>query len=339
MRAVFIVRNGPPERAFELREAPMPQPGAGQIRIQVEAFGLNFADVMARIGMYPDAPPLPAIVGYDVVGRVDSLGSGVSGPAPGTRVVALTRFGGYAEYAVTDARAVVPVPEDMDPALATSLATQCGTAWYMAMEAVNLRSGDQVLVQNAAGGVGAALVQLAKHRGCFVYGTAGSPAKLDYLRSIGVDVPIDYRVNRFGEVIAPMVRGRGLDVVFDALGGRDFQEGFKLLGAGGRMVAYGASSLSGAPNGFMRALQALRFGFYHPLALIGPSRALIGVNMLRLADHRPEVLADVLHRTVAAVQEGVLRPAVSRTFPVSEIAAAHAFLQGRQAMGKVAVAW
>src|SRR5262245_38932113 len=114
MRAAVLVRHGTPTEAFTLRELPTPEPGAGQIRIAVTAFGLNYADVMARLGLYQDAPPLPSVLGYEVVGHIDALGTGVSDLRPGQRVVALTRFGGYATHALTDARAVVPIPDTMD---------------------------------------------------------------------------------------------------------------------------------------------------------------------------------------------------------------------------------
>src|SRR5262249_54249572 len=169
MKALVLVRHGSPAEAFELREQPDPEPNAGQVRIAVEAFGLNYADVSARQGTYQDAPPIPCVIGYDVVGRIDRLGAGVGGLQTGQRVAALTRFGGYATSAVTDARAVIPIPEDMDAAVAAALPTQGSTAYYCAEEMVRLYAGDHVLIQAAAGGVGTLLVQLCKARGCVVY--------------------------------------------------------------------------------------------------------------------------------------------------------------------------
>ncbi|RMG74084.1 MAG: alcohol dehydrogenase, partial [Bacteroidetes bacterium] len=227
MKAIVLTQTGAPGAAFALQEAGMPTPGPGQVRIAVEAFGLNFADIMARKGLYRDAPPLPAVLGYDVVGRIDAVGEGVDPARVGTRVLALTRFGGYAEYALTDARAAVPIPEDMEAGIGTALATQAGTAYYMAEMLIRLHPGERVLVQNAAGGVGSALVQIAKHRGCEVYGTAGSPAKLDYLSKLGVDHPINYREEDFAAAVRRIGGNKPLDVIFDALGGKAVKEGLK----------------------------------------------------------------------------------------------------------------
>ena len=158
MRAMYLVRTGDAAQAFELREAPTPEPGTGQVRVAVEGFGLNYADVSARQGLYQDAPPMPSVIGYEVVGRIDAVGADVQDLNVGQRVTALTRFGGYATHALTDARAVAPIAEDMDVGMAAALPTQGCTAYYMAEEMVRLHPGDHVLVHAAAGTSAAQLV-------------------------------------------------------------------------------------------------------------------------------------------------------------------------------------
>src|SRR4030095_5618452 len=217
MKAMYLVRTGDAAQAFELREAPTPEPAAGQVRVAVEGFGLNYADVSARQGLYQDAPPMPSVIGYEVVGRVDALGPGVENLTPGQRVTALTRFGGYATHAVTDARAVAAIAEDMDVGVAAALPTQGCTAYYMAEEMVRLHAGDHVLVHAAAGGVGTLLVQLCKRRGCVVYGTVGSDDKLPLLRDLGVDHPINYRSSDFAADVRRLRGAEGLDVIFDSI--------------------------------------------------------------------------------------------------------------------------
>ncbi|MEO8606113.1 MAG: zinc-binding dehydrogenase, partial [bacterium] len=241
MKAIVLKRHASPRDAFEMQERPTPEAAAGQVRIAVEAFGLNYADVSARQGTYPDAPPPPSVLGYEVVGRIDQLGAGVSAPAIGQRVAALTRFGGYATSAVTDARAVVEIPDELDVGIAAALPTQGGTAYYCAEEMVRLHPGDHVLVQAAAGGVGTLLVQLCKRRGCIVYGTAGSDDKLAYLRELGVDHPINYRREDFAVAVRRVRGDAGLDVVFDSLGGAAVRAGLALLASGGRIVCLGAA--------------------------------------------------------------------------------------------------
>ena len=343
MKAIYLVKNGAAEKAFELRKSELPQVGPLDIRIKVKAFGLNFADVMARLGVYPDAPAKPGVLGYDVIGWVDDIGTDVkTSLKKDDHVIALTRFGGYAEFVCTDHRGVVKINEDIDPAIGTALATQGGTAYYMAKEMVNIYEGDHVLVHAAAGGVGSILCQIAKSKGAVVYGTAGSAEKLEYLTSIGVNHPINYRSQDFFSIISELRKSQGisgLDVVFDPVGGGSVRKGFKLLGAGGRLVLFGASSMTNAKNVFSKLGVAKGFGLYHPIALLSPSKALIGVNMLRIADDKPDVLNRVLEGTVQLYQDGLIKPLSGGIYKVDELAKAHTLLQNRATMGKIAIEW
>lgn len=340
MKAVVLTQHGSAQEAFQIRELPDPEPGPGQLRIAVEAFGLNYADVSARQGTYQDAPPIPSVIGYEVVGRVDKLGAGIDGPAPGTRVAALTRFGGYATLALTDARAAATIPEDMDVGIAAALPTQGCTAYYCAEEMVRLYPGDHVLVQAAAGGVGTLLVQLAKRRGCVVYGTAGSDSKLDYLRNIGVDHPINYRSHDFAAEVRRLRGDAGLDAIFDSLGGAAVRKGLQLLGSGGRIVCFGAADRE---SGSFQLLRDIRFlaswGLPHPIPWLMSSKGLIGVNMLRIADNRPLVLQRCLSAVIDLALRGELQPTVGGRFTAAQIAAAHDFLASRASTGKVVVEW
>lgn len=343
IRAIFLVKSGKAEKAFEEREAPMPEPGPLEMRIKVRAFGLNFADVMARMGLYPEAPKKPAILGYDVVGYVDAIGSEVhSELKEGDHVVALTRFGGYATHVCTDYRGVVAIDEDVHVAEATALTTQGGTAYYMAHEMVHVFQGDHVLIHAAAGGVGSILCQMLHHQGAIVYGTAGTDEKVAYVKSLGVQYPINYRKASFDTAIKELLSDQnalGLDVVFDAIGGGSAKKGFKLLGAGGRIVLFGAAALTSASNIFSKLGVLMGFGLYSPLGFMTPAKGMIGVNMLRIADDKPEVLKRVLSGTVDLFQKGVIRPKVGGVYPVADIAKAHDDLGSRKTMGKVAITW
>ncbi|MBX3028388.1 zinc-binding dehydrogenase [bacterium] len=340
MRAIVLARYGRPHEAFEIQERPTPEPAPGQVRIAVEAFGLNYADVSARQGTYMDAPPIPCVIGYEVVGRVDALGAGVTAPAIGQRVAALTRFGGYATAAVTDARAAVPIPDDLDAGLAVALPTQGGTAYYCAEEMVRLHPGEHVLVQAAAGGVGTLLVQLCKRRGCIVHGTAGSDEKLDYLRRLGVDHPINYRRDDFAAAVRRVRGDAGLDVIFDSLGGSAVRKGLQLLAPGGRIVCLGAAERdAGALQWLRDARFALSFGFIHPIPLLMHSKSLIGVNMLRISDHRPETLRRVLEAVIDLALKDEIRPTVGGRFHAEQIADAHELLGSRGSTGKIVVDW
>ena len=341
MRAVMLKKFGTPEEAFEIQDKAIPQPADHEICIQSEAFGLNFADVMARQGLYQDCPALPCVLGYEVVGRVHAIGKDVKDFKLGQRVVSLTRFGGYAEYAVADARAAVVIPEEMDYAVAAAIATQYCTAYYCAQYTTQLHAGEHVLIQAAAGGVGTALVQMAKNKGCIVYGTAGSEKKLEYLRSLGVDHPINYKTTDYKQYIEQAVGKRGIDVVFDSLGGKDVKKARKLLAIGtGRIILFGAASRSGKSRFFVNDLKLVwGFGFLPIVALLLQSQGVTGVNMLRIADHRPEALKTCMQAVAQQVIDGQLNPTVGGVFGIDALNKAHNFLGNRQSMGKVVVHW
>ncbi len=340
MKAAVLVKNGAADKAFEIQEVAAPSLAAGQVLVDVEAFGLNFADVMARQGLYQDCPPLPAIIGYEAVGRVNSWADDVSGFEKGQRVLAFTRFGAYATQVATMQEGVVPIPEAMPVGEAVALATQYCTAWYAAEEMVRLYAGDRVLIQSAAGGVGTALVQLAKHRGCYVFGTASTGKKLAYLKELGVDCPINYKESNFAKIIKQVSPTGKVDVVFDAVGGKSVKDGMKLLDAGGRMVCYGAASMSGSNKNVLRlAKTGLGFGLYSPIQLMMPSHSIIGVNMLRIADNKPLILQRCLIEVVKLWEKGVVKPTVGGDFAISELAQAHSSLANRQTIGKIVVRW
>lgn len=342
MRAIVLKRFHVkhPNKAFVLEERPIPKPKNHEVCIHVEGFGLNFADVMARQGLYQDCPPLPTVIGYEAVGKIYEVGKEVKGLKAGQRVLALTRFGSYAEYVVTQAQATAVIPEDMDAGVAAALATQYITAYYCANDCVRLHKGDHVLIQAAAGGVGTALVQYAKHKGCVVYGTAGSARKLDYLNEQGVDFPINYREIDFFDFVKKKRGKEGLDVVFDCLGGKAMKKGVQLLDTGGRIVFYGITSRAGAKWGLLSTLNlALGFGFYSPIPFIQNSQALIGVNMLRVADRRPDKIQYCLKNVIRLTQEGIFKPVVGARFKHTAISEAHLLLQNRKSIGKIVVTW
>ncbi|MGB3948759.1 MAG: zinc-binding dehydrogenase [Bacteroidia bacterium] len=338
MKAITLIKHGKSSDAFEFREVDKPLLNNTQVLIKVEAFGLNFADVMARYGLYREAPPLPSVLGYEVVGKIERVGSEIKGLAIGQRVVAFTRFGGYAEYAVAEQYAVTPISETMDVGTAAALATQYCTAFYASEIVANVQAGEHVLIQAAAGGVGIALVQLAKRKNCIVYGTASSQQKLDFLKSIGVDYPINYLNTDFYEEVKK-INPQGVDVAFDSVGGKSYKKSRKLLAFGGRLINYGAAeSMSGASK-LSLIKTAFSFGWVHPVPLMMQSKGIMGVNMLRIAEHKPSVLQHCLKSVTALAMVGELKPHTGGVFDAKNIADAHHFLENRGSIGKVVVKW
>jgi NADPH:quinone reductase-like Zn-dependent oxidoreductase len=339
MKAIYLIRNGESKKAFELRETEIPVPRKGEVVVRVEASGLNYADVMARRGLYHAAPPLPSVLGYDVAGWIHSAGPDTPGFMVGQRVAAMTRFGGYAQYVRAQAAAVIPLKDDMDFALATALATQAATAVYCADFAIRMYRGDRVLIHAAAGGVGTILVQLAKAKGCIVYGSA-SPQKHTYLREIGVDFPIDSQAGDQMQEVKEVLNGQKPDVVFDNIGGLSFKRGKEILGPGGRIVTYGAAAQNSGSRSKLHSTRiGLGFGFYSPIPLIGQSQAMVGVNMLVFADHKPAVLKEVMAAVGRLTNDGIIRPVLGKCFAASQVSEAHDFLESRQSTGKIALVW
>lgn len=341
MKSIYLTRNGQSSGAFEIREEAIPIPKANEVVIKVKVMGINFADILIRRGLYPDPPPLPAVIGYDVAGIVHAVGDDVTHVKEGQRVATLTRFGGYSEYAITLGEGVAPIPDDMSYEVAASLAVQGSTAYYCAEESVQLHEGDHVLIQAAAGGVGSMMVQYAKHKGCIVFGTA-STLKQDYLREIGVDYPIDYTKKDFADVIVKQLNGKKqLDVVFDSMGGIPFKKAMKILGQGGRMVCIGAATqMDAGKKSLLKTLKVgYGFGIFSPIQLLTNSQAIIAVNMLRIGDYRPKVFQHVLNQVINLTAERVFKPHIDKSFKADQVADAHEYIEQRKSKGKVVMTW
>ncbi len=340
MKAAVLIKNGSAQESFEIREIERQKPGEGDVEVQVEAFGLNFADVMARRGLYREAPPLPSVLGYDLVGRIVAVGPDVDATLIGKRVAGMSRFGAYAEYCITKASGVAEVPEDMDPTAACALGTQYCTAWYACMQATNMHEGERVLIHAAAGGVGTALVQLAKWKNCEIFATVGSETKAEALREAGVQHVINYRKEDYETAIVKLLKGERLDMTFNAIAGSTFKKDMRLIGAGGRVVLYGAAERAGKKGGKWATLRLLqRMGLLIPLLRMAKSQAIVGVNMLKIADHKPQLIASALKALIKLQQEGVIDPKIGGTYPISDLAKAHDDLEYRRTSGKLAVKW
>ncbi len=333
MRAVVLVKHGPPEEALELREWPEPVPGDGEVLIDVAAAGINFADIVARVGLYPDAPKPPCVMGYEVAGTVAALGPGVNGFEPGRRVLAATRFNGFAERAVADTRNVLPLQDGMSFEQGASVPVVYGTA-YAAIELMaSVRTGETVLVQAAAGGVGIAALQLLRARGAEVIGTA-SASKHDAIRQQGAAHAIDYRTQDVKQAVDRITGGQGVDVVLDSLG--EFRRSFSMLRPGGRLIAYGASNIvTGDRRNIMKAIREVAtMPRFNALKLMNENKAVMGLNLLHWWDQRGS-LEEFINPLVSMMEQGVVDPVVAATFPFSRAADAHRFIQERRNIGKV----
>ena len=334
MRQAVIARHGPPD-VFEMREGPDPTPAAGELRIRVRAAGINFADILSRLGLYADAPRPPMVVGYEVAGVVDQRGSDVTNFSEGDRVVALTRFGGYADVVVASAAQCFHFPESLSDAEAAAIPVNYLTAAIALYRMAALAPNETVLIHNAGGGVGIAATQLARLRRTSVIGTA-SAAKHDALRTFGIDHAIDYRHANVANEVKKITRGRGVDVVLDPIGGRSFLESYKLLAPLGRLIIYGLSAAApGERRSWIRALRAwASTPRFDPLSMINRNRGVFGLHVGHLWEQR-EQLAPLMEMLMTEFRAGRLHPVVAKTFPLDRAADAHRYIQNRQNIGKV----
>jgi NADPH:quinone reductase-like Zn-dependent oxidoreductase len=337
MRVAQLVHYGNDPSCFEISEREKPAPRQGQLLIKVKAFGLNYADVMARKGLYKAAPPLPAVLGYDVVGQVEQVGEGVSSSWIGKKVVAVTGFGGYAEYAITHELAIAEVPADMPLASATALTTQYATAYYAAFVLGNVQPGEHVFIHAAAGGVGLALIQFCKLKGCVIYGSISTNKKAELLQTLGVHHIIHTGKQNIYKELEKL--NRQLDVVFDGVGGKMTKAGFKSLRSGGRLLFMGGSQLTEG-SGFLNKLKFVwAMGLYTPLQFLAQSKSILGLNMLALSRSNPKRLQEFMQGTIQLLNEKKISLPIGESFPLAKLHEAHLFLQSRQSIGKIVIEW
>ena len=328
MKAVVITKHGAPE-VLSVEERADPRPGPGQVAIDVAAAGVNFADVMARVGLYPDAPKPPAVVGYEAAGTVGELGDGVDGFAVGDRVMAGTRFGGYAERVVARSTDVVALPERMSFEQGAAVPVNYLTAYLGLIRFGTLQAGERVLIHAAAGGVGIAATQIAKRHGAEVFGTA-SPAKHDAIRGFGVDRALDYTRSGWEKGLPK------LDLVMDAVGGRSFRRSYDLLRPGGRLVCFGASSvMSGEKRDLVTAARAaLSMPRFNLIKQMSESKSVIGLNMLTLWDEWGS-LRPYMEALEKLMEDGTVEPVVAKAFSFADAPEAHRYISERRNVGKV----
>jgi len=329
VRAVTLTEHGPPE-VLQVREVPGPgRPLGDQVLIDVAAAGINFADTMARIGLYPDAPKPPCVVGYEVAGTVAATGPGAEGVEPGQRVMAGTRFGGYSEQVVAKAADTIALPDELSFEQGAAIPVNYTTAWAGLIRYGGLQPGERVLIHAAAGGVGIAATQIAKRRGAEVYGTS-SPGKHEAIRGFGVDHPVDYTRDGWERDIPE------LDLVMDAIGGRSFRRSYEMLRVGGRLVAFGASSVTaGDRRSYVTAARSvLRMPRFNLIKQMSKSKSVIGLNMLTLWDEMG-TLEPWITPLREMIADGTIQPVVAQAFPFDRAPDAHRFIAERRNVGKV----
>ncbi|HEV2551568.1 MAG TPA: zinc-binding dehydrogenase [Stellaceae bacterium] len=335
MRQIWIARQGQPE-VLTVREGTVPRPDTGQVLIKVAAAGVNFVDIMARRGIYPDAPKPPCVVGYEVSGEIVALGEGATQFTVGQKVVALTRFGGYSSYVAVPEAQVFPLPAGLTLERGAALPVTYLTAYQLivAMGRLGAVRAYSSTLQEA--GVGLFAIELARIVGANIIGVA-STAKHEFLRSRGVTQLIDGRSQDLVARVKALTGGRGVDLALDPIGGRSWRQSYQCLAPCGRLGVFGFAAATQGRGRWLSMIEAaagvpwLRLT---PLALMNASHGFFGVNLGHLWEHASLLRGwlDVILRWQA---EGKVDPVVDRTFTFAEAAAAHAYIEARRNVGKV----
>jgi NADPH:quinone reductase-like Zn-dependent oxidoreductase len=340
MRAVVLTGHGGPD-VLQVQERPDPPVGPGEVRIAVKAAGINFADTMARVGLYPEAPKPPCVLGYEVAGEVESVGSGVETVKAGDRVMAGTRFGGQASMVIAPEGQVIPLDDSFSYEQGAAFPVNYATAYAALVIMGGLREGERVLIHAAAGGVGISATQVARSRGAEIFGTA-SASKHDAIREQGVDHAIDYRTTDFEQEVRRITAGEGIDLIMDATGPTNFRKDYRVLREGGRLIMYGASELATEQGrsiptlarNLMRMPMAT-MPWWKSLQILSENKGVFGLNMLAWQDR--EGLDRVIEPLTRELETGTIKidPVVAQSFPFERAGDAHRFIAERRNIGKV----
>jgi len=330
-RQVLVRRHGGPD-ALRLVDVDTADPQGDEVRVRVRASGVAFGDILLREGIRRDPRP-PVVPGYDVAGVVDAVGPDAPPELLGEPVAGWTRgAGGYAEVLITPAWAVAPHPRELDPVSVAAAVLNYVTAYQMLHRVARVRQGDRILVHGAAGGVGTALLQLARDSGIEVFGTA-SQRKHDLIRSLGAH-PIDYSTEDF---VTVMRAAGGADAVFDPVGGVNWRRSMKALTAAGTLVGYGFSAAT--ENGRRKAVKALpeflRQPVVTPLTLMQKVRTVAGYRIEKLAEERHDWFTTDLRQLMAMLTDGTISPIIERTYRLEDASAAHKHLASANLIGKI----
>ncbi len=333
MRRYLVHRYGGPE-VLRLADAAEPEPGPGEVRVAARAIGINFADLIQRVGHYPRQPPMPFTPGMEAAGVIDAVGPGAPAELLGRRVMAVPIYGSHAEKFCLPAAYVMELPDWASFEEGAAFPVMYLTAWYALHQLGRARAGERVVVTAAAGGVGTAILQLARRADLRVMAVVGSPDKGDLVRSLGADL-----VATYASCAAGAARAWGkIDLVLDAVGGTVFRPLWRLLDLSGRYVLYGFAEVGTARGiSYLRAARGLiAMGLLRPYSLVTANLTLAGFNLSVVPDQVP-LLRDSAAGLIDLWRDRVIRPVLGQSFPFERLPDAHRLLASRRSTGRVVV--
>jgi NADPH:quinone reductase-like Zn-dependent oxidoreductase len=337
VKAAVVTRFGPPE-VLQIQERQTPVPREDEVLVKVKAIGLNFADVMSRIGVYPAVPEPPFVPGIEFSGVVTGVGKAVHNVKKGERVWGFSKQGAYAEFVCVPSTMVQSLPKTLDFQHAVAIGVTYLTAYHALVTLANVQRKERVLIHAAAGGVGIAATQIAKYLGGEIFATVGSPEKMTVAREQGAHVVINYSQEDFAEVIRKQTDGEGVDVILDSVSGKVMKQGWKLLAPMGRYVLFGFAAVTGdrGVNKIKAAREVLAVPIIFPSTLASKNVGLFGFNLYFLA-HKTVYFHAAWSKIMQWHAKGVIKPVIGKVYAFDQVGEAQAFLQTRKSIGKVVI--
>ena len=334
MKQMVITKYGNTD-VLKIQERKDPKPSVGEVLINVKAIGVNFADILARKGLYPDAPKPPCVVGYEVSGIIEAAGKGVDSSIVGKSVLAITRFNGYSEKVCVSEKNVLTIPGSLDFERAAAIPVNYLTAYQLLYVMGGLKKGESVLIHNAGGGVGLAALDISLHLEATTYGTS-SVGKHSFLMERGLKHPIDYRNQDFLSSILSLTGGKGVEMVIDPIGGKNWKKSYRALRSTGRLGMFGVSTVTESTMGRLFKFIKLiaQMPWYNPLGLMNANKSVFGVNLGHMWNEIDK-MSGWMQTILKGVEEGWVRPHVDRTFRFEQAGEAHAYIEARKNIGKI----
>jgi len=334
MRQIAIIKTGS-KGAFQIQEKRIHGPAENEVTIRVKAIGINFAEILARKGLYPDAPKIPFVPGWEISGIVEAAGNNADDGMVGKPVLALTHYGGYADVVNVPVDQVIEKPDVLSFEESAALIITTMGAYHLLVVMGALKKSESVLIHNAGSGVGLAALDIAKKIGAITYGTA-SPWKHSFLKGKGFDYVIDYRTGNWLKTLLKQTDGKGVNLAIDALGGKSWRSSYKALAVNGRLGMYGSTSINNTSVGKLGFLKLLlQMPLFHPLGLIYANKAVFGVHTERAMLDDSTKFWKWMAPLIEGVEEGWIRPHIDKIFHFEDVAGAHAYVEGRKNMGKI----
>lgn len=334
MRQIVITKYGATD-VLQIQDSKDPEPSPEEVRIDVKAIGINFADILARKGLYPDAPKAPCVVGYEVSGIIEATGQNVASSLVGKSVLALTRFNGYSDRVCVPEKNVFTIPASLDFEKAAAIPVNYLTAYQLICVMGGLKKGESILIHNAGGGVGLAALDIALHLEATIFGTA-SGNKHIFLKERGLHHAIDYRNQDFLATVMHLTDGRGVELAIDPIGGRNWKKSYKALRSTGRLGMFGISTVTDSKMArslkFIKLL--IQMPWHNPLGLMNVNKSVFGVNLGHMW-HEREKLRGWMEDILDGIEQGWIRPHVDRSFPFEQAGEAHAYIEARKNIGKI----